>query len=151
MILLTLSMLFWGGIFLFLRGYLAAKKTGHEAEIARLKAAADGVQLQPQPKSPSLAGRAAKGSLLGTFKALKWAGPRIAAGAAKSARFTGRLTKTAVTSAQANMAKRKAAKQQPAAAPMAQPVSPEQDWAQYDVPAYQRAKESSTSSRQTLH
>lgn len=140
MAILMLTMVFWVGVFLVARSIFAAKKTGHEAELLRLRAQMKGVDTSapaPTPaKGPSLAAKAANGAAQATAQAVKFTAPRVVAGTAV-------LAKSAHKAGKAAVAKVAEAKAQPQPAEMT-PVSggnvltPEQE-KQMETPAFMRA------------
>lgn len=149
-----LGLAFWGGVFHILRSAFVAKKTGHEAEITRLKAAQAGVVVPapaPAPAGPSKAAVAAKA----VGSAVAWTAPRVIAGTAVVAKVSHNGAQAAIAKAQAAKAAKakatKAAKAAQATPAGGNVLTPEQEKA-LETPAFMRkAKANATNTGATLH
>lgn len=161
-----LGLAFWGGVFHILRSAFVAKKTGHEAEITRLKAAQAGVVVPapaPAPAGPSKAAVAAKA----VGSAVAWTAPRVIAGTAVVAKVSHNGAQAAIAKAQAAKAAKAEARAKAAKAAKAKAtkaakaaqatpaggnvLTPEQEKA-LETPAFMRkAKANATNTGATLH
>lgn len=139
MVIFAISLVFWFGIFLLIRGHLNAKKTGHEAEIVRLRAAQAGVV---QPAAPAPAAKAgpskAATAAQAVGKAAKWTAPRLVAGTAVVSKASVKGAKAAVNKAKAAQAAKSATAAKPAKPAGGNVLSPEQE-KDLATPAFMRA------------
>ncbi|MDX5935480.1 hypothetical protein [Acidithiobacillus thiooxidans] len=164
---IVLGLVFWAGVFLTIRGFISAKKTGHEAsiakahaEITRLKAEQAGVQPAapaPAPKAgPSKAATAAKA----VGKAAAWTAPRLVAGTAVVSKASVKGAKATIVQVSKWKKAKAAAKApvQPAETPASggNVLTPEQEKTMTETPAFMRAGKvinlaEQRDSRHTLH
>ena len=168
MLAVVLGLAFWGGVFMVIRGFISAKKTGHEAEIfrhqaeiTRLKAEQAGVVQPaapaPAPKAgPSKAATAAKA----VGKAAAWTAPRIVAGTAVVSKASVKGAKATIVQVGEWKKAKAAAKApvQPAETPASggNVLTPEQEKTMTKTPAFMRAGKvinlaEQRDSRHTLH
>ncbi len=150
------SVVFWGGIFMFFRALVRARTAKHELEIHRLKMHNIGADTapempasQPQPSGPSKSAR----FFGGIWKATRWTAPRLLAGVVVTGQASARATKHAVNKGrswnQARLAEKAKVPSftQPAGGNV---LSPEQERELVSTPAYMR-KGKVNHEGQTLH